>query len=132
MQFDIFGASPCTPDVKPPRSAGPPTASKLLILRLLDAAYEALGDQPPFHTPGEAAAWGKTILGVDYTPGGPWTLDDVYDALEGAAHKRIAGEVAGLGFAERVRVARDHEERWFKGRALTDAARAQAQFSTPL
>jgi len=132
MQFDIFGASPGTPDVKPPRSAGPPTASKLLILRLLDAAYEALGDQPPFHTPGEAAAWGTTILGVDYTPGGPWTLDDVYDALEGAAHKRIAGEVAGLGLAERVRVARDHEERWFKGRALTDAARAQAQFSTPL
>ncbi|HEU4454560.1 MAG TPA: strawberry notch family protein, partial [Longimicrobium sp.] len=103
-----------------------------MIHRLLDAAAEALESGAPFRTAGEAVAWGTQVVGWPYTPGGPWSLDDVYDAVEGAAHRRLATELAGRSLAERIRAAREREDEWFHGRALTESARAQAQFSTPL
>ncbi|HEX8244697.1 MAG TPA: strawberry notch family protein [Longimicrobium sp.] len=100
--------------------------------QLLDAAFDALGSGAPFRTAGEAVAWGSRVTDSPYTTGGPWTLDDVYDAVEGAAHRRLLAELAGLPLAERIRLAREREDAWFHGRALTESARAQAQFSTPL
>ena len=148
MQFDLFthavvrppaarraaGPAVPAPETVPaaPAAGSAPPSEREVIHRLLDAASEALESGPPFRTAGEAVAWGTRVLGWPYTPGGPWTLDDVYDAVEGAAHGRLVRQLAGLSLAERIRAAREREEEWFHGRALTESARAQAQFSTPL
>lgn len=100
-------------------------------LRLLQAAADALGSGAPFRTAAEAVAWGSHVLGLPYPDGG-WSLDNVYDALEGAAHHRVAGAFAGLTLRERVRAAQEREAEWFHGRALTEQARTDALFSTPL
>ncbi|HEU4457315.1 MAG TPA: hypothetical protein VFR81_29875, partial [Longimicrobium sp.] len=115
-----------------PETGSAPPSEREVIHRLLDAASEALESGAPFRTAGEAVAWGTRVVGWPYAPGGPWTLDDVYDAVEGAAHGRLVRQLAGLSLAERIRAAREREEEWFHGRALTESARAQAQFSTPL
>jgi hypothetical protein len=141
MQFDLFPTTAAKPAVRravpvpepSPAAAGPaPPSEKEVVYRLLDAASAALDSGPPFRTAGEAVAWGTRVLGWPYSSGGPWTLDDVYDAVEGAAHRRLGDEFAGLSLADRLRAARTCEEAWFHGRALTESARAQAQFSTPL
>lgn len=141
MQFDLFPTTATRPAVRravpvtdpSPVVAGPaPPSEQEVVYRLLDAASEALDSGAPFRTAGEAVAWGTRVLGWPYTPGGPWTLDDVYDAVEGAAHRHLVGELAGLPLADRLRAAREREGAWFHGRALTESARAQAQFSTPL
>jgi hypothetical protein len=139
MQFDLFATTAAS---KPPGRAAPsppvpaaepaPPSEQAVVHRLFDAALEALELGAPFRTAGEAVAWGTRVLGWPYAPGGPWTLDDVYDAVEGAAHRRHAVELAGLALPDRIRAAREREEAWFHGRALTENARAQAQFSTPL
>ncbi|HEU4883527.1 MAG TPA: strawberry notch family protein, partial [Longimicrobium sp.] len=98
---------------------------------LLAAAASALPSGAPFRTAAEAVAWGGEVLGLPY-PGGGWTLDDVYDAVEGAAHHRLAGAFDHLPLGERIRAAAERETEWFHGRALTEQARAEAQFSTPL
>lgn len=115
-------------------TADPPTVafSRSLLQSLLDVAYEALATQSPFRTTGEAIAWGTLVTGMPYTPDGPWTLDDVYDAVEGAANRRLIEEVAGMPLEQRIGVALERESNWFHGRALTETARAHAQFSTPL
>jgi len=148
MQFDLFthavvrppaarrAAAPAVPAAEalpaPPPAGSAPPGDREVIHRLLDAASEALDAGAPFRTAGEAVAWGTRVVGWPYTPAGPWTLDDVYDAVEGAAHRHLATHLAGLPLAERIRAAREREEEWFHGRALTENARAQAQFSTPL
>lgn len=141
MQLHIFSTetppagAPATPPAPPSaalagRSELPP-AERDLDYRLLNAATESLSAGAPFRTAGEAVAWGSRILGLPYPEGG-WTLDNVYDAVEGAAHHRLAGAYAGLSLIERVRATREREAEWFHGRALTEQARAEAQFSTPL
>lgn len=100
--------------------------------RLLDAAFAALPGGAPFRTAGEAAGWGTEVTGYPYRPGGEWTLDHVYDALEGAANRYLATRLASAQLKERVALALDHETAWFRGRALTEHARSEAQFSTPL
>jgi SAM-dependent methyltransferase len=130
MQFDIFAALAPQPRVAaaPPIPATPTPP----LRRLLDAALEELSHGLPFRTPGEAVAWGTRVTGTPYGSAGPWTLDDVYDALEGAAHRVVAADLSGLTLQERLHRTREREAEWFHGRALTEAARAQAQFSTPL
>lgn len=148
MQFDLFthavvrpparrpAADPAVPvpETVPatPAVGSAPPSEREVIHRLLDAASEALESGAPFRTAGEAVAWGTRVVGWPYTPGGPWTLDDVYDAVEGAAHRRLTTQLAGMPLAERIRATQEREEEWFHGRALTESARAQAQFSTPL
>ncbi|MDB4952217.1 MAG: protein strawberry notch 1-like [Gemmatimonadetes bacterium] len=135
MQFDLFSAlSPrvrAAAAVTPASDPAPPLAG-LPLQRLLDAAFEELSQGVPFRTPGEAVAWGTRVTDTPYVPAGPWTLDDVYDALEGAAHRVVGADLAGLVLQERLLRTREREAEWFHGRALTEAARAQAQFSTPL
>ncbi|HET6229452.1 MAG TPA: strawberry notch C-terminal domain-containing protein [Longimicrobiaceae bacterium] len=130
MQFDLF--SSLSPRVRASAAVAPASHPALPLHRLLDAAFEELSRGVPFRTPGEAVAWGTRVTGTPYTPAGAWTLDDVYDALEGAAHRVLRADLAGLVLSERLLRTREREAEWFHGRALTEAARAQAQFSTPL
>lgn len=141
MQFDLFPTTATRPAVRravpvsgpSAVTAGPaPPSGQEVVYRLLDAAFAALDSGPPFRTAGEAVAWGTQVLGWPYSSGGSWTLDDVYDAMEGAAHRHLGHTLAGLPLADRLRAAREREEAWFHGRALTENARAQGQFSTPL
>jgi hypothetical protein len=137
MQLRIFPTAERTfSETEPGRSRDatrPATIfSRSLLQTMLDAAFAALETQSPFRTAGGAVAWGASITGKPYTPDGPWTLDDVYDAVEGAANRRLIEEVAGMPLEQRINVALNRETEWFTGRALTETARAQAQFSTPL
>lgn len=136
MQIEIFRSTPCAPaqpqaDAAPTAPASDPRTSRELLWTLLAAAAEALRSAVPFRTAGEAVAWGTDVLGLPY-PAGGWTLDAVYDALEGAAHHRLTGSLDHLPLRERIRLAADREAEWFHGRALTEQARAEAHFSTPL
>jgi hypothetical protein len=139
MQFEIFRSAPpvadrplaAAPLAAPHLGAEEPRSARDLVYALLGAATSALPSGAPFRTAAEAVAWGSEVLGLPY-PAGGWTLDDVYDAVEGAAHHRLAGAYDHLPLGERIRAAAERETDWFHGRALTEQARAEAQFSTPL
>src|SRR5688500_3444375 len=100
MQLHIFNTDAPPGDV--PASRGAPSAAvtdgaaagvlteRELDLRLLQAAADALASGTPFRTAADAVSWGSHVLGLPYPDGG-WSLDSVYDALEGAAHHRLAG-----------------------------------------
>lgn len=83
-------------------------------------------------TPTQLDRWGEGILGTK-----DFTLDDVYDAFEGAAnnqaHRQLGAQSPGQpGFRQRLERLRTLEDTYFKGRVNSGAMKELQQFSTPL
>lgn len=139
MQTDIFDLA--SPPRAPTAAAASAVSSQEVatepappVVRLAEALMEVLPMETAFRTPVTAAAFGAKVLGLPYGSAA-WSLDDVYDALEVAAHRVLLDGMGPLNagdFRSRVESLREHETRLFHGRGLTEHARDLAQFSTPL
>ncbi|MGE0161346.1 MAG: strawberry notch C-terminal domain-containing protein [Gemmatimonadales bacterium] len=84
-------------------------------------------------TPTQLDRWGEGILGTK-----DFTLDDVYDAFEGAANQKVIEQMGpqvtpgAPGVRGRLGMLRELEDTYFKGRVNSGAMKELQQFSTPL
>lgn len=104
--------------------------------RLLD--YEHTPTGAPFpRDPKAVRAWAEKVLGRPYSSG-TWTTDDAYDAIEVAANRYwhdLVGPmkwVSARDITDRLKAAKQVEEKILGTRTRTEAMVARQQFSTPL
>lgn len=123
-----------TPKVQTALGDFRPDASEQQIQDLQSAAKLVLDapERAP-RTPTQLDRWGEGILGTK-----DFTLDDVYDAFEGAANDKVVETIGPHGkpgapdFRTRLETVRELEDRYFQGRANSGAMKELQQFSTPL
>jgi len=113
-------------------------ASAADIAKLVDAFERLLKyeDTPTgASVPSDAKAvrqWAAQVLGRPYESR-TWTMDDAYDAIEGAVNNVLFDRLGSvIGKEMRLADTRRFEERFFGRRARSEAAAARGQFSTPL
>jgi hypothetical protein len=107
------------------------------VRRLVEAALEDLLTDTWPRTPVAFTEWAGRVLGRPYDSG-TFTLDDAYDAFEGAVHLLVPRRLGALALPAdapirpRLEALREMEERYFRGRSSSGDVVALAQYSTPL
>ncbi len=131
------------PSVQRTLEEGNKPASSEDLAKLVDAGarllkYEHTPTGAPFpRDPKAVRAWAEKVLGRPYSSG-TWTTDDAYDAIEVAANKQaedLLGPtkwVSAREVIDRLKGAKEIEEKIFGTRTRTEAMVARQQFSTPL